>query len=137
MDSVIVNHVVDIVAALVQAVLLGLIAYGFAKITPKIKDDRIKTALGVLQGAVNTTVGELNQLAVKEWKSSNGGKLTPEQIERLKKQSVELVYEKLTDSTIKLLDSAYSNVDSLIQSFVQARIDELKNQPSSPPSPGM
>ncbi|GEM_PF-5475090 len=136
MDSIVLNHIVDIVAALVQAVILGLIAYGFAKITPKIKDDRIKTALSVLQGAVNTTVGELNQLAVKEWKSSNGGKLSPEQIERLKTQSIDLVYQKLADPTIKLLDSAYTNINDLIQSMVQARIDEIKSQPSSTASPG-
>jgi hypothetical protein len=136
MDTILTNHVIDLIAALVQAVLLGLVAYGFALLRSKVKDDKINNALGLVQDAVNTTVRELNQLLVKDLKASNGGKLTQEQIEELKVKSINLVYEKLTDPTVQLLDAAYSNIDNLIQSMVQARIDEIKSQPTSTPSPG-
>ncbi|MDF2615490.1 MAG: hypothetical protein K0Q47_145 [Sedimentibacter sp.] len=136
MEQVIFNHAIDIAAAIFQAIMLGIIAYGFALLQSKIKDDKIKNALNSVQNAVNITVNELNQMFVKDWKAAGGGKLTAAQIDELKTRSVHLIYEKLTDPTIKLLDASYSNLDNLIQSMIQAKIDEIKSQPASTPLPG-
>ncbi len=128
MDSVILNHLVDIVAALVQALLLGLIAYGFAKVMPKIQDDRVWKALGILQGAINDTVGVLNQTLVEKWKEANLGKLTPEQIRQLEQISIEKVKSNLTQPVLELLDASYANLNEKINDMIKARLDEIKSK---------
>jgi len=131
MDSILITHGIDILSALIQTILVGLITYGFTIVISKVKSEKLKDALGILQGAVNTTVGELNNNFVKEWKLSGNGKLSTEQIEKLKKDSIDLVYSKLTDPTVKLLDASYNDLNEIIQSYIDARLDELKSNKTS------
>jgi hypothetical protein len=65
MDSILITHGIDILSALIQTILVGLITYGFTIVISKVKSEKLKDALGILQGAVNTTVGELNNNFVK------------------------------------------------------------------------
>ena len=93
MDNIIIMRTVDILFAIIELILTGLVAYGFKILISKVKNDRIKSALESLQDAVSVTVRELNNNFVKEWKKTGDGKLTAKQIEELK--LVDLVIEDL------------------------------------------
>ena len=79
--------------------------------------------------AAQITVRELQQTLVGNWKEQQeNGKLTAEQIAELKQKSIEITLKKLSEPTLKLLESAKIDVEVMITSAAEAYIDELKWQ---------
>ena len=78
--------------------------------------------------AAQVTVRELQQTLVGNWKEQQeNGKLTAEQIVELKQKAIEITLKKLSEPTLKLLESAKIDVEVMITSAAEAYIDELKS----------
>lgn len=114
---------------LINTIILGLIGIGFAYLQKYVKSNSMKNALSNLKTAVETTVGELQNNFVLDWKSANAdGKLTPEEINTLKQKSLELVMDRLDEPTLVLLEAQYTDLNEYIQGMVDSYIEIIKRK---------
>ena len=127
------NTIIQYVAEIVAILAISAIGVFGSWLLNKMKQQKglenIAMATEQVIDAAQVTVRELQQTLVGNWKEQQeNGKLTPEQIAELKKKSIEITLKKLSEPTLKLLESAKIDVEVMITSAAEAYIDELKWQ---------
>lgn len=114
-------------------IFLLVLSIGFAYISKAIsktqKLEHVSLAMDEMQNVVITVVGELQQTAVEGLKAaSDDGKLSKSDIEWLGKQLVDKVAKGLSNPTINILNSAEVDIESMIHSFAESWISEIKRR---------
>lgn len=127
------NTIIQYVAEIVAILVISAIGVFGSWLLNKMKQQKglenIAMATEQVIKAAQITVRELQQTLVCNWKEKQeNGKLTPEQIAELKQKSIEITLKKLSEPTLKLLESAKIDVEVMITSAAEAYIDELKWQ---------
>lgn len=127
------NTIIQYVAEIVAILVISAIGVFGSWLLNKMKQQKglenIAMATEQVIKAAQITVRELQQTLVGNWKANQeNGKLTPEQIAELKQKSIEITMKKLSEPTLKLLESAKIDVEVMITSAAEAYIDELKWQ---------
>ena len=125
------NTIIQYVAEIVAILVISAIGVFGSWLLNKMKQQKglenIAMATEQVIKAAQITVRELQQTLVGNWKEQQeNGKLTPEQIAELKQKSIEITLKKLSEPTLKLLESAKIDVEVMITSAAEAYIDELK-----------
>ncbi len=121
---------IEIIAAVVQAALLGLVAVIFAKAQQNTKSERLKTALEMLEKATYTTVNELQETTVERLKAaSKDGKLTKQEIKGLADGSLALIKQRMGAEARGVIEAAGLDLEDRIKAEVKARITEMKGLP--------
>ena len=121
---------------LLSGFLIALAKKGFDWLSAKIDNiknvtaqNRIKAALGLLEDLVKTTVTSLQQTLgddIKESIKNADGKYTREDLLKLKDTAIISIKSQLKASTLVLLNSAYENIDVLIEDLIEAQVRNLK-----------
>ena len=127
------NTIIQYVAEIVAILVISAIGVFGSWLLNKMKQQKglenIAMATEQVIKAAQITVRELQQTLVGNWKANQeNGKLTPEQIIELKQKAIEITMKKLSEPTLKLLESAKIDVEVMITSAAEAYIDELKWQ---------
>lgn len=132
--------------AILSGFLIALAKKGFNWITAKIdsiKDEKVKSdiknATETLETIVSTTVVALQQSIgddIRESLAAGDGKFTKEDLLNLKDQAVETVKHQLTESTTKILEGVYSDLDGFIRDLIEASVRSLKTDSQSVVSHG-
>ena len=127
--NTIIQYVAEIVAILVNSAIGVFGSWLLNKMKQQKGLENIAMATEQVIEAAQITVRELQQTLVGNWKEQQeNGKLTAEQIAELKQKSIEITLKKLSEPTLKLLESAKIDVEVMITSAAEAYIDELKWQ---------
>ena len=126
------NTIIQYVAEIVAILVISAIGVFGSWLLNKMKQQKglenIAMATEQVIQAAQVTVRELQQTLVGNWKEQQeNGKLTAEQIIELKQKVIEITLKKLSEPTLKLLESAKIDVESMITSSAEAYIDELKS----------
>lgn len=130
----------------IEALCLTLLSVAGAAWAAKCKDkaylQNINIAVDGLTRMAKITVGELKQTVVDKLKTENeDGKLTPEQIEELKRLLLEKTLAKLDAPTKELLDAAGADLCAIITGVGEDWVRELNGNlvilpvPSDEPNP--
>ena len=126
--NTIIKYVAEIVAILVISAIGVFGSWLLNKMKQQKGLENIAMATEQVIQAAQVTVRELQQTLVGNWKEQQeNGKLTAEQIVELKQKAIEITLKKLSEPTLKLLESAKIDVEVMITSAAEAYIDELKN----------
>ncbi len=125
------NTIIQYVAEIVAILVISAIGIFGSWLLNKIKQQKglenIAMATEQVIQAAQVTVRELQQTLVGNWKEQQeNGKLTAEQIVELKQKAIDITLKKLSEPTLKLLESAKIDVEVMITSATEAYIDELK-----------
>lgn len=133
MMEIFMNTIIQYVAEIVAILIISAFGIFGSWLLNKMKQQKglenIAMATEQVIKAAQITVRELQQTLVGNWKEQQeNGKLTPEQIAELKHKSIEITLKKLSEPTLKLLESAKIDVEVMITSAAEAYIDELKWQ---------
>ena len=126
------NTIIQYIAEIVAILVISAIGVFGSWLLNKMKQQKglenIAMATEQVIQAAQVTVRELQQTLVGNWKEQQeNGKLTAEQIVELKQKAIEITLKKLSEPTLKLLESAKIDVEIMITSAAEAYIDELKN----------
>ena len=126
------NTIIQYVAEIIAILVISAIGVFGSWLLNKMKQQKglenIAMATEQVIQAAQVTVRELQQTLVGNWKEQQeNGKLTAEQIVELKQKAIEITLKKLSEPTLKLLESAKIDVEIMITSAAEAYIDELKN----------
>ena len=126
------NTIIQYVAEIVSILVISAIGVFGSWLLNKMKQQKglenIAMATEQVIQAAQVTVRELQQTLVGNWKEQQeNGKLTAEQIIDLKQKVIEITLKKLSEPTLKLLESAKIDVEAMITSAAEAYIDELKS----------
>ena len=126
------NTIIQYVAEIVAILVISAIGIFGSWLLNKMKQQKglenIAMATEQVIQAAQVTVRELQQTLVGNWKEQQeNGKLTAEQIVELKQKAIEITLKKLSEPTLKLLESAKIDVEVMITSATEAYIDELKS----------
>ena len=126
------NTIIQYVAEIVAILVISAIGIFGSWLLNKMKQqqglENIAMATEQVIQAAQVTVRELQQTLVGNWKEQQeNGKLTAEQIVELKQKAIEITLKKLSEPTLKLLESAKIDVEVMITSAAEAYIDELKS----------
>lgn len=126
------NTIIQYVAEIVAILVISAIGVFGSWLLNKMKQQKglenIAMATEQVIQAAQVTVRELQQTLVGNWKEQQeNGKLTAEQIVELKQKAIDITLKKLSEPTLKLLESAKIDVEVMITSAAEAYIDELKN----------
>lgn len=129
--DVLVNALIETLSQVLGSVVLALIGVAgtwvLVKIGNSTKLENIKKATEEAIQATQRTVGELQQTLVEDLKAaSSDGKLTPEEIEHLKKLLIEKTLKNLSGTATNLLISSGVDVSGLITSAGESFINQLK-----------
>lgn len=132
----------DIFNIIVQSgllgVLLGLVISGIkcakayidaksAEATANIKDSNIKSALNTVENCITTVVLELSQTVVDDLKASSAdGKLTPDEIAKIKSDAVSKVEALLSTDVSSTLNQVFGDAQAYISSKIEAEVKKLK-----------
>lgn len=113
--------------------LLLVLSVGFAYISKAIaktkKLQHIALATSELENVVVSVVGELQQTVVDELKAATeDGKLTKTDIEWLGRQLVVKVKKGISTPAVNILNSAEIDIESMIHSFAESWIAEIKRR---------
>ncbi len=128
MEANITMTAIEVVAGVVEVGLVGLLALLFAWIKKNTKSDTVKSAIDLLEQAAKDTVGELQQTLVDGWKEANAdGKLTDDEVYRLKKESLSLVKKRIGPAAQEVISTAGIDLEDRIMAGIQAAITEMKN----------
>jgi len=121
---------------LLSGFLIALAKKGFDWLSAKIDNiknvtaqNRIKAALSLLEELVKTTVTSLQQTLgddIKESIKNADGKYTREDLLKLKDTAIISIKSQLKASTLVLLNSAYENIDILIEDLIEAQVRNMK-----------
>ena len=126
--NTIIQYIAEIVAILVISAIGVLGSWLLNKMKQQKGLENITMATEQVIQAAQVTVRELQQTLVGNWKEQQeNGKLTAEQIVELKQKAIEITLKKLSEPTLKLLESAKIDVEIMITSAAEAYIDELKS----------
>ena len=126
------NTIIQYVAEIVAILVISAIGVFGSWLLNKMKQQKglenIAMATEQVIQAAQVTVRELQQTLVGNWKEQQeNGKSTAEQIVELKQKATEITLKKLSEPTLKLLESAKIDVEVMITSAAEAYIDELKS----------
>lgn len=125
--NIIIQYVAEIVAILVISAIGIFGSWLLNKIKQQKGLENIAMATEQVIQAAQITVRELQQTLVGNWKEQQeNGKLTADQIVELKQKAIDITLKKLSEPTLKLLESAKIDVEVMITSATEAYIDELK-----------
>lgn len=125
--NTIIQYIAEIVAILVISAIGVFGSWLLNKMKQKKGLENVALATEQVIQAAQITVRELNQTLVYNWKEQQeNGKLTAEQIIELKQKAIDITLKKLSEPTLKLLESAKIDVEVMITSAAEAYIDELK-----------
>lgn len=129
--EIFINTIIQYVAEIVAILVISAIGIFGTWLLNKIKQQKglenIAMATEQVIQAAQVTVRELQQTLVGNWKEQQeNGKLTAEQIVELKQKAIDITLKKLSEPTLKLLESAKIDVEVMITSATEAYIDELK-----------
>ncbi len=121
---------IEIVAAVVQAALLGLVALVFAWAKSNAKSTRLKSALEMLEKAANTTVAALQQTTVEKLKAANkDGKLTKKEIKDIGSEALSLVKQRMGAEARDVIEAAGLDLEDRIRAEIEATITAMKTFP--------
>ena len=125
------NTIIQYIAEIVAILVISAIGVFGSWLLNKMKQQKglenIAMATEQVIQAAQVTVRELQQTLVGNWKEQQeNGKLTAEQIVELKQKAIDITLKKLSEPTLKLLESAKIDVEVMITSATEAYIDELK-----------
>lgn len=137
--DVLVNALIETLSQILGSVVLTLIGVAgtwvLVKIGNSTKLENIKKATEEAIQATQRTVGELQQTLVEDLKAaSSDGKLTPEEIEHLKKLLIEKTLKNLSGTATNLLISSGVDVSGLITSAGESFINQLKKGSEESPN---
>ena len=126
------NTIIQYVAEIIAILVISAIGVFGSWLLNKMKQQKglenIAMATEQVIQAAQVTVRELQQTLVGNWKEQQeNGKSTAEQIVELKQKAIEITLKKLSEPTLKLLESAKIDVEVMITSAAEAYIDELKS----------
>lgn len=115
------------IAATAATALIGVVgAWTLAKIGQNKSLSNLQAAIKQVIDAAQLTVGELQQTVVVGLKeAAPDGKLTPAQIEDLKRKLLQKTSEKLTAPAVQLLEAAKLDVNALIQGAAEDMINNM------------
>lgn len=134
----------ELARALVPVLALGILAavtLAANYVRERTRSVVVERAIGVAQAVVEAAVLEAKQQTVDALKKANGGWLTPEQQEDVKRAVMQAVQarlsEQLKDELRRVIDDVEAFLASLIErevsrSKVQMRIEELASPKSLP-----
>ena len=130
--EIFINTIIQYVAEIVAILVISAIGIFGTWLLNKIKQQKglenIAMATEQVIQAAQVTVRELQQTLVGNLKEQQeNGKLTAEQIVELKQKAIDITLKKLSEPTLKLLESAKIDVEVMITSATEAYIDELKS----------
>lgn len=129
--DVLVNALIETLSQILGTLVLTLLGIAGTWLLVKIGDSHklgnIKKATEEAIQVTQLTVGELQQTLVENLKAaSSDGKLTPEEIEHLKKLLIEKTLKNLSGTATNLLISSGVDVSGLITSAGESFINQLK-----------
>lgn len=113
--------------------LLLVVSVGFAYVSKAISKNKklesISRSMAELETVVIAVVGELQQTTVDGLKAaSENGKLSKADIQYLGEQLVDKVAKGLSNPAIEVLNAAEVDVESMIHSFAESWIAEIKRR---------
>ena len=116
------NTIIQYVAEIVAILVISAIGIFGSWLLNKIKQQKglenIAMATEQVIQAAQVTVRELQQTLVGNWKEQQeNGKLTAEQIVELKQKAIDITLKKLSEPTLKLLESAKSMSPTILPSM--------------------
>ena len=124
--NIIIQYVAEIVGIVIITAIGILGTWLLNKLKQKKGLENIALATEQVLEASQKTVLELQQTLVEGWKRVQNGKLTEEQINKLKAKVIEITMAKLAEPTLKLLTAAKVDVLAMITSSAEAYVLELK-----------
>lgn len=131
--DVLVNALIETLSQILGSLVLALIGVAGTWVLMKIgnstKLENIKKATEEAIQATQLTVGELQQTLVEDLKAAaSDGKLTPEEVEHLKKLLIEKTLRNLSGPATNILISSGVDVSGLITSAGESFINRLKKE---------
>ena len=132
--DVLVNALIETISQILGTVVLTLLGMAGTWLLVKIgnshKLENIKKATEEAIKATQLTVGELQQTIVEDLKAAaSDGKLTPEEVEHLKKLLIEKTLKNLSGPATNILISSGVDISGLITSAGESFINRLKKEP--------
>ena len=127
MNGMIVETGVSILTNLIVALLGVAGAWLVAQIGKNEKLKTIKKATEALTGAAEQTVWELQQTVVDDLKAASAdGKLTKEEINMLAGRLYESTIDKMSESSLNVLQAAKVDINAIITGAAEALIAKIK-----------
>ena len=127
MNAMIVETGVSILTNLIVALLGVAGAWLVAQIGKNEKLKTIKKATEALTGAAEQTVWELQQTVVDDLKAASAdGKLTKEEINMLAGRLYESTIDKMSESSLNVLQAAKVDINAIITGAAEALIAKIK-----------
>lgn len=130
--ELIVNALIESGVQILIALAVALIGVGGTWLTVQIgkfkKLQTVQIATDEAKDAAITTVLELQQTVVDDLKAAAvDGKLTKEEIAKLKNDVISMSMAKLSEASIKVLTAAGADISAIITGAAESAINEIKN----------
>ena len=125
--AVAIEQGVMLVTRFLESVILLVGAWTLDKIGKEKALKNTAVAMDLLFTLTRQTVGELQQTLVENWKEAGGGKLTDEQIRKLREELLRVVKLKLDDASKELIIAAGSDIDALIAGEAEKLISGISD----------
>lgn len=130
--EMVVNALIDSGVQILVALAVALIGVGGTWLTTQIgKVKQLQTvqiATNEAKDAAITTVLELQQTVVDDLKAAAvDGKLTKEEIEKLKNDVLSMSMAKLSNASVKVLTAAGVDISAIITGAAESAIGSIKN----------
>lgn len=130
--EMVVNALIDGGVQILVALAVALIGVGGTWLTTQIgKVKQLQTvqiATNEAKDAAITTVLELQQTVVDDLKAAAvDGKLTKEEIEKLKNDVLSMSMAKLSNASVKVLTAAGVDISAIITGAAESAIGSIKN----------
>ena len=127
MADIIIENIVKLTAALLLMLIGVLGTYLTALSAKRAETANLHNALRELVDAAKITVGELQQVMVGPLKEAAAdGKLTPEEITRLRCTLVAETKRKLLPATLDLINAAGTDIEAIILGVGESFINKNK-----------
>lgn len=127
MNAVVIETAMSILTNLIVAVIGVAGAWLVAQIGKNEKLNTIKKATEALTGAAEQTVWELQQTVVDDLKAASAdGKLTKEEINMLAGRLYESTIDKMSESSLNVLQAAKVDINAIITGAAEALIAKIK-----------
>ena len=124
--TILVSSAAEILATLVVCAIGFFGSWLLSRMSKNKHLENIAAATAQVLSAAQSTVLELQQTFVLDWKAAQHGKLTQDQIEELQQKLIEITMAKLSEPTLKLLNAAKVDVLTMITSAAEEHIYNMK-----------
>ena len=129
--EMIVNALIDSGVQVLVALAVALIGVAGTWLTAQIgkvkKLQTVQIAVDEAKNAAITTVLELQQTVVDDLKAATvDGKLTKEEIAKLKNDLLAMSMAKLSDASVKVLTAAGVDISAIITGAAEAMVGQMK-----------